>query len=129
VPGEYHPPRNYRCRHEYEPEWFCWTGGSFTQLSQQIFSLLNGTFRIGNALVLQFHVLVTEHGEEIANTINTGLLLSQTCADIAFVRPVRDSAAGLIMLISGSRWVELRGGVIMLRMLFGIFSNSSIRFE
>jgi hypothetical protein len=43
---------------------------------------------------LQFHVFVAEHGEEIANTINTGLLLSQTCARIAFSSGAGSVACG-----------------------------------
>jgi hypothetical protein len=96
VPGEYHRHEITVAGMNMRLSGFVGRGGSFTQLSQQqIFRLLNGTFRIGNALILQFHVFVTEHGEEIANTIHTGLLLSQNLsADIAFV----DDRCGIRLL-------------------------------
>ena len=62
--------------------------GRFTELcQQQIFRLINGTIRVGHALILQFRVFITEHGKEITDGVNTGFLLSQYLrADRIFIR-------------------------------------------
>ena len=62
--------------------------GRFTEFcQQQIFRLIDGTIRVGHTLILQFHVLIAEHGKEIADSVNTGFLLSQHLrADHIFIR-------------------------------------------